>query len=98
MYKHFPINDANRSTDDATSKHATQTETKTMQLQNFKKRHNFEADAEQGGANRGISVYILTKYYRFCFLINFLTNLTGKRSLQISQVFKPIIHSNSRKQ
>ena len=40
LYKHFRINDTNRSTNDANSKHATQTETKTMQLlslRNFKK-------------------------------------------------------------
>ena len=36
LYKHFRINDANRSTNDATSKHATQTETKTMQLRNHR--------------------------------------------------------------
>ena len=39
LYKHFRINDANRSTNDATSKHATQTEIKTTQLRN---RRNFK--------------------------------------------------------
>ena len=34
LYKHFPINDANRSTNDTTSKYATQAEAKTMQLRN----------------------------------------------------------------
>ena len=32
LYNHIRINDANRSINDATLKHATQTETKTMQL------------------------------------------------------------------
>ena len=39
LYKHLRINDANRSTNYATSKHAMQTETKTMQLQ---KHRNFK--------------------------------------------------------
>ena len=37
LYKHFRISDANRSTNDATSKHATQTETKTSKSQKFYK-------------------------------------------------------------
>ena len=40
LYKHFRFNDANRSTNDATSKQATQTETKTTT-----KSLKFEKDA-----------------------------------------------------
>ena len=56
LYKHFRINDANRSTNDPASRHATQTETKRTQLRNhrnFKKK--YEVRAERGDANRGIS-------------------------------------------
>ena len=54
--KYFCINYANRSTKDATSKHAAQTETKSKQLRNRRNIKNTQLQSRRRTRRRCISV------------------------------------------